>query len=860
MPAAQHNDAELVAECLEGRWDAFGRIVERYQSLICSLTYCATGSLSGSEDLAQEVFVTAWKQLPGLGEPAKLRPWLCGIARNIIGKTLRRDGHEPLQGAEPLEAAQGSVAAEPLPPERLISKEEEAILWRSVERIPELYREPLVLFYREHQSVEKVAAALELTEDTVRQRLSRGRKLLHEQVLAFVEGALEETNPGKAFTLGVLAALPLLAASATGATAATAGAVAAKGSATAKTATGVAAVGAVLTGGVIFYFSLLGFLAFLGGCIGYIMGRAVQQSARQLEYVSRFWRSLAVGFAVFVGLPWLLAFGLRLPADSHSGLYHGLTLWMGLIYLLVPAALALWLLRWWRGSAQTNRDAPGPGQTTRKRFFLWLAFGMLFPAYRLTLWLLMVYPLVFDQLSVPSHRLSGAEFQRIVTERKDAEFKVTQYKNGSKTLSIKLPEGRKWAIFYMPAEESTLALLAENHIAYQTYVAGRDFDRLGMPPRFLGLLAFFVAPAGAVLLLMRPGRREFYQQQIDPRQAEKAASKARKAFRAFAVSMALALLAAAIFLALFARWGTRTLSAAEVPKIAAEHRFARFMVSQFDNGSRELRITPRERGIGPFVAPADEATLSVLAQQGIPYSTIVQGRDFGHGTPSPLFLLVCIVMLTTGAVSLLWWAGKGVKPWSPAFRAGFLVVFVLLFGASILCSRDRSNTYVSTVRVKVAEWSNPAFPDDETGIIESKEVLGKVVEKLDLNRKWGRRWSHWLKLTPDETLEQIKRFNLVRVDLIPLGQTGVIEVSVYDVYDNDGQEAAAVGNAIADTYRDYRNHDRPVAQIMEAAVPGQTPLPRFKPAMLVIGAVAGVLLGLLAGAAAARWQAWRTRR
>jgi hypothetical protein len=112
-----------------------------------------------------------------------------------------------------------------LPVEQTISREEEAILWHSLERIPEIYREPLVLFYREHQSVEAVAQNLELTEDAVKQRLSRGRKLLHEQVLAFVEGALERTRPGKAFTLNVVASLPLLA---TVAKSATAGATAAK--------------------------------------------------------------------------------------------------------------------------------------------------------------------------------------------------------------------------------------------------------------------------------------------------------------------------------------------------------------------------------------------------------------------------------------------------------------------------------------------------------------------------------------------------------------------------------------------------------------------------------------------------------
>jgi RNA polymerase sigma factor (sigma-70 family) len=244
MPAPQQNDVELVAKSLDGNHDAFRQIVERYQTLVCSLAYCATGSISRSEDLAQETFVTAWKELPKLREPAKLRPWLCGIIRFLIGKQLRRQGREPSHAAEPMEAMDESTATEQVPSNQAITNEENAILWRSLERIPEIYREPLVLFYREHQSIETVALNLELTEDAVKQRLSRGRKLLHEEVLAFVEGALARTNPGQAFTLAVIAALPItLATSAKAASIATA---AAKGGAMAKGATFVSVLGVLL--------------------------------------------------------------------------------------------------------------------------------------------------------------------------------------------------------------------------------------------------------------------------------------------------------------------------------------------------------------------------------------------------------------------------------------------------------------------------------------------------------------------------------------------------------------------------------------------------------------------------------------
>ena len=203
-------DAELVAASLAGEREAFGRIVERYQRLLCSLAYSATGCLSESEDLAQEAFLDAWRQLATLREPEKLRPWLCGILRHKVSRLRRSEGREPVRQAEGLELAEAVPSADPSSSELAMDREEQALLWTALERVPELYREPLVLYYREHRSVEHVAAALDLTEDAVKQRLVRGRKILQERVLSFVEDALSRSTPGRVFTLNVLAALPAL--------------------------------------------------------------------------------------------------------------------------------------------------------------------------------------------------------------------------------------------------------------------------------------------------------------------------------------------------------------------------------------------------------------------------------------------------------------------------------------------------------------------------------------------------------------------------------------------------------------------------------------------------------------------------
>jgi RNA polymerase sigma factor (sigma-70 family) len=288
MSVAANNDVELVSESLSGNRDAFGQIVARYQSLVCSLAFSATGSLSQSEDLAQETFITAWKQLAGLREPEKLRAWLCGIARNLINNSLRRQGREPSHRAESLEEISETHSLEPLPAEQAISNEEAAILWRSLERIPEIYREPLVLFYREHQSIEAVAQNLDLSEDAVKQRLSRGRKLLHEQVLAFVEGALERTNPGKIFTIGVLAALP--AAIVTSAKAATLAA-AAKGGAGMKAAGTMGLLGVLLSPLMILFGNFIPYR------IGLAEARTDEERRHLKSYFGKIWAwSFALSF------------------------------------------------------------------------------------------------------------------------------------------------------------------------------------------------------------------------------------------------------------------------------------------------------------------------------------------------------------------------------------------------------------------------------------------------------------------------------------------------------------------------------------------------------------------------------------
>ncbi|MCB1124257.1 MAG: RNA polymerase sigma factor, partial [Verrucomicrobiae bacterium] len=205
------SDASLVTASLGGDRQACGIIVNRYQRLLCSLAYSNLGNLSESEDVAQEAFVEAWKKLGNLREPDKLKSWLCGILRFKISHHRRSKARQPISYADELPEAD-LLESNNEPIEDVAMKaEEQNLLWQALEAVPETYRETLVLYYREHRSMEHVASALEISEDAVKQRLSRGRKLLQEKMMSFVEGALTRSAPGHVFTAGVLAALVTVA-------------------------------------------------------------------------------------------------------------------------------------------------------------------------------------------------------------------------------------------------------------------------------------------------------------------------------------------------------------------------------------------------------------------------------------------------------------------------------------------------------------------------------------------------------------------------------------------------------------------------------------------------------------------------
>ncbi len=147
-----------------------------------------------------------------------------------------------------------------------------------------------------------------------------------------------------------------------------------------------------------------------------------------------------------------------------------------------------------------------------------------------------------------------------------------------------------------------------------------------------------------------------------------------------------------------------------------------------------------------------------------------------------------------------------------------LPFFLLVVVTATLVTYFMPETYSSTARIEVEkdipdvdtyqmrqyiQPYDPFFITTQFEIIQSKTILYRVIEKLDLNNRWARRLG-LDNLRTDETFLLLKR----RLKLSQTRNTSLIEITVYiDGEENKG-EAAEIANAIAEAYKDYRLETR----------------------------------------------------
>ena len=316
-----------VQAAMRGDEKALTSVLDRCRNLITSLALAIVRDIDASEEIAQQVFVQIWTQLPQLRQPTSFMPWVRQLTRRRAFNYLRS---EKAKHRFITEEADHILAQYSNQDDMSINleREQQALLVQSLlNSIPDDNREIVLLYYREEQSSQQVAALLGMSEVAVRKRLQRVREQLRENWLrVYGQAILQSAAPATLFS--ALVAKGVVAASMTTAApvaiaAGTSGAASSSGSLLAKAAW--------LLSGV--------FLATIVAVIGVLLGMqgpiALARDGSEHRALTRI-RNWTVVWVLISGVSLTLAYALT------TGWIAPVSVFLLLVIGLIKQHLAVW--------------------------------------------------------------------------------------------------------------------------------------------------------------------------------------------------------------------------------------------------------------------------------------------------------------------------------------------------------------------------------------------------------------------------------------------------------------------------------------------------------------------------------------
>ena len=178
-------DDKLVAAAVEGDEAAYAQLVDKYQRALFFHIAKLVKDREQIEDLVQEAFMKAFGNLKSYNTDYAFSTWLYRIATNHSIDYLRKKKLQTLSIDEPQKTKDGELEIQ-LPDEsyitdrEIIRKQRKKIIHRSIENLPEKYREVIRMRHMEEKSYQEIADILDLPLGTVKAHIFRAREMLYK--------------------------------------------------------------------------------------------------------------------------------------------------------------------------------------------------------------------------------------------------------------------------------------------------------------------------------------------------------------------------------------------------------------------------------------------------------------------------------------------------------------------------------------------------------------------------------------------------------------------------------------------------------------------------------------------------------
>ncbi len=187
----ERTDAELMERVRGGEVEAFAPLVKRYERRLFGFVLSQLGEPDTAADLAQETFVRAFRAASRYRESGRFESWLFRIAGNLVRSELRRRMRRGIPASVDSEAVREIVRDDAVPPdEEAFHGELRLALREALPRLPQAFREAVMLRYVEGWSYREIAGRLGIEVGTAKSRAHRGLQRLRLLLGPRFEGAL----------------------------------------------------------------------------------------------------------------------------------------------------------------------------------------------------------------------------------------------------------------------------------------------------------------------------------------------------------------------------------------------------------------------------------------------------------------------------------------------------------------------------------------------------------------------------------------------------------------------------------------------------------------------------------------------
>jgi RNA polymerase sigma-70 factor, ECF subfamily len=184
----KRDETKMIASILAGDRELYHKLIQPYELSVYRMAMSFVKNETEAEDVAQEAFLKAFRNLANFRGESKFSTWLISITLNEARRRLRRQSVVRMESLDepPEEGGKVSPALlrdwREIPSEALERREVRALLQSAIEHLSPIYREVLVMRDIEELSIEETAGTLAISISSVKVRLHRARIMLQKEL------------------------------------------------------------------------------------------------------------------------------------------------------------------------------------------------------------------------------------------------------------------------------------------------------------------------------------------------------------------------------------------------------------------------------------------------------------------------------------------------------------------------------------------------------------------------------------------------------------------------------------------------------------------------------------------------------